>query len=45
MTTISKITPCLWFDHEGEDAANFCISVFDNSRILGITRYSEVGPG
>jgi predicted 3-demethylubiquinone-9 3-methyltransferase (glyoxalase superfamily) len=39
------ITPCLWFDGNGEEAANFYTSVFPNSRILGITRYGEAGPG
>ena len=39
------ITPCLWFDGNGEEAANFYTSVFPNSKILGITRYGEAGPG
>jgi predicted 3-demethylubiquinone-9 3-methyltransferase (glyoxalase superfamily) len=38
------ITPCLWFDTEGEDAANFYTSVFPNSRILDIARYGSAGP-
>ncbi|MDP2411227.1 MAG: VOC family protein [Pseudolabrys sp.] len=38
-----KITPCLWFDKEAEDAARFYVSVFKNSRIGRISRYSEVG--
>jgi predicted 3-demethylubiquinone-9 3-methyltransferase (glyoxalase superfamily) len=38
------ITPCLWFDTEGEEAANFYTSVFPNSRILEITRYGSAGP-
>jgi predicted 3-demethylubiquinone-9 3-methyltransferase (glyoxalase superfamily) len=41
---MSKITPCLWFDTEGEEAANFYTSVFKNSRILDVSRYSEAGP-
>lgn len=41
---MQKITPCLWFDTEGEEAATFYTSLFKNSRILGITRYSEAGP-
>jgi predicted 3-demethylubiquinone-9 3-methyltransferase (glyoxalase superfamily) len=45
MPTISKITPCLWFDTQGEDAAVFYTSVFPNSRILGVTRYGSAGPG
>jgi predicted 3-demethylubiquinone-9 3-methyltransferase (glyoxalase superfamily) len=41
---MQKITPCLWFDTEGEDAANFYTSVFPNSRILDIARYGSAGP-
>ena len=37
------ITPCLWFDTEGEEAANFYTSVVKNSRILDVTRYGEAG--
>jgi predicted 3-demethylubiquinone-9 3-methyltransferase (glyoxalase superfamily) len=37
------ITPCLWFDDQGEQAANFYVSIFKNSRIKHIQRYSEVG--
>ena len=39
-----KLTPCLWFDTEGEDAATFYTSVFPNSRILDVHRYGEAGP-
>lgn len=38
-----KITPCLWFDNQAEDAAKFYVSVFKNSKIGHILRYSEVG--
>ncbi|GAB4523165.1 MAG: VOC family protein [Amphiplicatus sp.] len=38
-----KIAPCLWFDTQAEDAAKFYVSVFDNSRILTVTRYGEEG--
>ena len=38
------ITPCLWFDTEGEDAANLYVSIFENSRITDITRYGDAGP-
>jgi predicted 3-demethylubiquinone-9 3-methyltransferase (glyoxalase superfamily) len=38
------ITPCLWFDTEGEDAAGFYTSVFPNSRILGVARYGKDTP-
>ena len=39
-----EITPCLWFDTEGEDAANFYTSVFPNSRIVDVARYGSAGP-
>jgi predicted 3-demethylubiquinone-9 3-methyltransferase (glyoxalase superfamily) len=39
-----KITPWLWFDTEGEQAANFYISVFKNSRIVSVSRYGEGAP-
>ena len=39
-----KIVPNLWFDTEAEDAANFYVSVFPNSRILSQSRYNEAGP-
>ncbi len=39
-----KITPCLWFDTEGEEAAAFYTSVFPNSRIVDIARYGSAGP-
>jgi predicted 3-demethylubiquinone-9 3-methyltransferase (glyoxalase superfamily) len=39
------ITPMLWFDKEGEDAARFYVSVFPNSKITAISRYGEAGPG
>lgn len=41
---MQKITPCLWFDTEGEEAATFYTSVFKNSRILSISRFGEAGP-
>jgi predicted 3-demethylubiquinone-9 3-methyltransferase (glyoxalase superfamily) len=42
--TMQKITPCLWFDTEGEEAARFYTSVFPNSRIVDIARYGSAGP-
>ena len=39
-----KITPCLWFDTDGEEAAKFYTSVFPNSRIVEVTRYGSAGP-
>lgn len=37
------ITPCLWFDSEAEDAARLYVSVFPNSKITHVGRYTEVG--
>ena len=42
---MQKINPFLWFDGKAEEAANFYTSVFGNSRIAGISRYGEAGPG
>ena len=39
-----SLTPCLWFDTEGEEAAAFYTSVFPNSQILEVARYGEAGP-
>ncbi|MBA2530509.1 MAG: VOC family protein, partial [Nocardioidaceae bacterium] len=41
---MQKITPCLWFDTEGEEAAKFYTSIFENSRILDISHYGDAGP-
>ncbi len=40
-----RLTPCLWFDGNAEEAANFYVSVFPNSKISKITRWGDVGPG
>jgi len=40
-----KITTFLWFDNNAEEAANFYVSIFKNSKILNTARYGEVGPG
>jgi predicted 3-demethylubiquinone-9 3-methyltransferase (glyoxalase superfamily) len=42
---MQKITPWLWFDTQGEEAANFYITVFEKSRILDVARYGVAGPG
>ena len=42
---MQKITPFLWFDSQAEEAATFYTSLFKNSRITGISRYGEAGPG
>jgi predicted 3-demethylubiquinone-9 3-methyltransferase (glyoxalase superfamily) len=39
-----RITPNLWFDTEAEEAAEFYISVFESSRIVNVTRYTDAGP-
>ena len=41
---MQKITPCLWFDTEGEEAAAFYTSVFPNSRIVDVARFGSAGP-
>jgi predicted 3-demethylubiquinone-9 3-methyltransferase (glyoxalase superfamily) len=41
---MQNLTPCLWFDSDGENAANFYTSVFPNSKILDIARYGSAGP-
>lgn len=39
------ITPFLWFDGQAEEAANFYVSVFPNSRVVNVSRYPEHSPG
>ena len=39
------ITPFLWFDGQAEEAANFYVAIFPNSRIAATTRYGDAGPG
>jgi predicted 3-demethylubiquinone-9 3-methyltransferase (glyoxalase superfamily) len=43
MHITQKITPCLWFDQQAEEAAQFYVSVFKNSRIVSVARYSKAG--
>jgi len=38
-----KITPCLWFDHQAEEAAAFYTGIFPDSRIVGVTHYTDAG--
>jgi predicted 3-demethylubiquinone-9 3-methyltransferase (glyoxalase superfamily) len=40
-----KVTPFLWFDDKAEEAANFYVSIFKNSKVGTITRYGDAGPG
>jgi predicted 3-demethylubiquinone-9 3-methyltransferase (glyoxalase superfamily) len=42
---MQKITPFLWFDGKAEEAMNFYVSVFKNSRVVSVARYGEAGPG
>jgi predicted 3-demethylubiquinone-9 3-methyltransferase (glyoxalase superfamily) len=42
---VQKITPFLWFDGKAEEAMNFYVSIFKNSKVLSTTRYGEAGPG
>jgi predicted 3-demethylubiquinone-9 3-methyltransferase (glyoxalase superfamily) len=42
---MQKIAPFLWFDTKAEEAANFYVSLFKNSRITSVNRYGEAGPG
>jgi predicted 3-demethylubiquinone-9 3-methyltransferase (glyoxalase superfamily) len=43
--TITSITPFLWFDNQAEEAANFYVSLFPNSKIKQVSRYGDAGPG
>ncbi|HTO49060.1 MAG TPA: VOC family protein [Burkholderiales bacterium] len=43
MPSVQRITPCLWFDTQAEEAVRFYMSVFKNSRIVSISRYGEAG--
>jgi predicted 3-demethylubiquinone-9 3-methyltransferase (glyoxalase superfamily) len=42
---MQKITPFLWFNDQAEEAINFYTSIFKNSKIVNVSRYSEGGPG
>jgi len=43
MPTLQRITPCLWFDDQAEEAAEYYVAIFKNSRITSISRYGEAG--
>jgi predicted 3-demethylubiquinone-9 3-methyltransferase (glyoxalase superfamily) len=43
MSIRQRIAPCLWFDHQAEDAAAFYVGIFRNSRIVRVTRYGRAG--
>jgi len=40
---MQKITPFLWFDHHAEEAVDFYLSTFENSKIVSVARYGEKG--
>ena len=42
---MQNITPFLWFDGKAEEAMNFYVSIFKNSKVVRVTRCGEVGPG
>ena len=42
---MKNITPFLWFDDKAEEAMNFYVSIFKNSKVGSVTRYGEAGPG
>jgi len=42
---MQKITTCLWFDNNAEEAVTFYTSIFKNSKVLEVARYGEAGPG
>jgi predicted 3-demethylubiquinone-9 3-methyltransferase (glyoxalase superfamily) len=42
---MQRVTPCLWFDNQAEEAVNFYLSIFKNSRILKVAYCGEGGPG
>jgi predicted 3-demethylubiquinone-9 3-methyltransferase (glyoxalase superfamily) len=42
---MQKITPFLWFNDQAEEAANFYVSIFKNSKVVTVTRCGDTGPG
>jgi predicted 3-demethylubiquinone-9 3-methyltransferase (glyoxalase superfamily) len=45
MTAIKKISTCLWFNGQAEEAAEFYTGIFKHPKIGTVTRYGDVGPG
>jgi predicted 3-demethylubiquinone-9 3-methyltransferase (glyoxalase superfamily) len=43
MVTTQRISPCLWFADQAEEAAKYYVGIFKNSRITTVTRYGEAG--
>ena len=44
MAQIQKITPCLWFDRNAEEAVSHYTSIFPNSRVVTVSHYGDAGP-
>ena len=42
---MQKITPFLWFNDQAEEAMNFYLSIFKNSKTISVSRYGDAGPG
>lgn len=42
---MQKITPFLWYDGQAEEAVNFYVSIFKNSKVISFARYGDAGPG
>ena len=42
---MQKLTPFLWFDNQAEEAADFYVAIFKNSKIVSIDQYGDAGPG
>ncbi len=42
---MQKITPCLWFDGNAEEAVNFYVSIFQSAKVGHVACYGEAGPG
>lgn len=45
MANTPRITPCLWFDGQAEEAAHLYVSIFPNAKITAVSRYGDAGPG
>jgi predicted 3-demethylubiquinone-9 3-methyltransferase (glyoxalase superfamily) len=45
MPSLQKITTFLWFDNNAEEAIDFYVSIFKNSKLVSVIRHGEAGPG
>lgn len=45
MAQTQRITPCLWFDGQAEEAAHFYVSIFKHAKITAVSHYGDAGPG